>query len=50
MAGILLEFWEFLRERRKLWLAPFVLLLVLLGGLLALAQATAAGPFLYALF
>lgn len=44
------DIWEFMRERKKFWLAPFILVLVLLGGLLLLAQGSAIAPFIYALF
>ena len=41
------EFWEFLRERKKFWLLPIVLLLLLVGGLIVLTQGTAVAPFVY---
>lgn len=46
----LLEFWHFLRVRRKFWLWPIVLFLVMFGGLLVLAQGSAVAPFIYTLF
>jgi hypothetical protein len=45
-----LEFLGFLKERRKYWLAPVMLLLVILGGLVVLAKGSAVAPFIYALF
>ena len=48
--AILREFWEFLRVRKKFWLMPIVLLLVLLGALLVFAQGSALAPFIYTLF
>jgi len=39
-----------MRERKKLWLAPIIILFVLIGGLLALAQGTALAPFIYSIF
>lgn len=48
--GIMKEFWEFLRVRRKWWLAPIVISLVLLGVLIIFAESSALGPFIYALF
>lgn len=48
--SILRELWTFLRVRKKWWLAPIVLLLVALGGLLAVAQGSALAPFIYSLF
>ena len=44
------ELWAFMRERKKLWLAPIVILLVLISGLLILAQGTALAPFIYSIF
>jgi hypothetical protein len=44
------EFGEFLRERRKFWLVPVIVLSLLLGGLIALTEGTAVAPFIYALF
>jgi hypothetical protein len=49
MIGLLRELWLFMRERRKYVLAPLLLALLLVGGLLVLAQGAAA-PFIYALF
>ena len=48
--SFLLEFWGFLRVRKKFWLVPIFLVLVLMGGLLVLAQGSAAAPFIYTLF
>lgn len=45
-----LEFWEFLRVRKKFWLFPIVLLLVVFGGLIVLTQGSAVAPFVYTLF
>lgn len=47
---VLAELWEFLRYRKKYWLAPVVFLVVLLGFLLALAEKSVLAPFLYTLF
>lgn len=47
---ILGEFWRFLRIRKKFWLAPIVLVLVLLGLLIVTTQGSALAPFIYALF
>jgi hypothetical protein len=44
------EMWAFLRSRKKLWLLPLVLVMVLLGGLLILAQGSVIAPFIYTLF
>ncbi len=48
-AGIVSEFWHFLRESKKWWLAPIIVTILLLGGLVLLA-GTAVGPFIYPLF
>lgn len=48
--GILKEFWDFLRVRKKWWLTPIVLVLLLLGTLIVLTQGTAVAPFIYTLF
>ena len=50
MIDILKEFWLFLRERKKYWLLPIVLVLGLLGGLIVLTQGSAIAPFIYTLF
>jgi hypothetical protein len=44
------ELWAFLRERKKFWLAPIIVVMVLIGGLLVLAQGSAVAPFIYTLF
>ena len=48
--AIIREFWEFLRIRKKWWLAPIVIFLLALGGLLVFAQGSALAPFIYSLF
>ena len=48
--GFLKEFWAFLRVRKKYWLIPLIIVMVVLGGLLLLAQGTAVAPFIYTLF
>lgn len=48
--SIIREFWDFLKVRKKFWLLPIVTALVLLGGLIILAQGSAIAPFIYALF
>ena len=44
------ELWSFLKMRKKLWLAPIIIVLVLIGGLLILAQGSVVAPFIYTLF
>ncbi|GAB5534125.1 MAG: DUF5989 family protein [Bacteroidota bacterium] len=48
--SVLGEFWRFLRVRKKFWLAPIVLVLVLLGLLVASVSGSPLAPFVYALF
>jgi hypothetical protein len=50
MMSILAELWAFLRARKKYWLAPIVLMLVVFGGLIILTQGSAVAPFIYTLF
>lgn len=47
---ILAEFWNFLRVRKKYWLLPIVVVLVVLSLLIVLTQGSALAPFIYALF
>jgi hypothetical protein len=44
------ELWQFLRARKKFWLFPIVVVMLLLGGLMILAQGSALAPFIYTLF
>ncbi len=44
------ELWEFLRVRKKLWLAPIIIVLMIIGGLLILAQGSVVAPFIYTVF
>lgn len=48
--GFVTEFWQFLRVRKKFWLAPMILVLVMVGGLLVLAKGSAIAPFIYTMF
>ena len=50
MMELIADLWGFMRERKKFWLAPIVVVMVLLGGLLVLAQGSAIAPFIYTLF
>jgi hypothetical protein len=47
---LLRDIWLFLRTTRRLWMLPMILALVLLGGLLALAETSALAPFIYTIF
>lgn len=46
----LIEFWKFLKVRKKFWLLPIYLLLMLFGGLIVLSQGSVVAPFIYTLF
>jgi Family of unknown function (DUF5989) len=48
--SFLKELWMFLKSRKKLWLMPLILIMVLMGGLLVLAQGSVLAPFIYTLF
>jgi hypothetical protein len=50
MIDFLQDLWGFMRERKKFWLAPIILVMVLLGVLLVVAQGSAVAPFIYTLF
>jgi hypothetical protein len=50
MTGFLGELWEFMLERKKFWLAPIIIMLLLLGGLIILSEGSAVAPFIYTLF
>lgn len=50
MTMFLKEFWAFLRVRKKFWLVPILLFMLLLGAMLVLAQGSAVAPFIYTLF
>ena len=48
--SILSEFWDFLKVRKKWWLAPLVIILLLLGALIVLTEGSAVAPFIYTIF
>lgn len=50
MGEFIMELWAFMRERKKFWLLPIVVVLVLLGSLIVLTQGSAVAPFIYTLF
>jgi len=50
MFDFLQDLWGFMRERKKFWLAPIILVMVLLGVLIVVAQGSAVAPFIYTLF
>lgn len=50
MWDLLKDLWGFMKERKKFWLAPIILIMVLLGVLIVVAQGSAIAPFIYTLF
>ncbi len=50
MLSFLREFWSFLRARKKYWLFPIFLMMVIFGGLIVLSKGSAVAPFIYTLF
>ena len=50
MISFIKEFWEFLRERKKYWLMPIIIILALFGVLIVLSQGSAIAPFIYTIF
>jgi len=50
MFELLTDLWAFMRERKKYWLMPIIIVLLLLGALLIAAQGSALAPFIYTLF
>ncbi len=48
--SFLAELWAFMRVRKKFWLLPIILVMLLLGGLIVLTQGSAVAPFIYTLF
>lgn len=47
---LIFELWRFMRARKKYWLLPIIVVMLVLGGLLVLAQGSAIAPFIYTLF
>jgi uncharacterized protein DUF5989 len=50
MFDLLIDLWGFMKERKKFWLAPIIIIMLLLGGLIVLTQGSAIAPFIYTLF
>ena len=48
--NFIIEFWKFLKVRKKYWLLPIISVLFLFGGLIILTQGTAVAPFIYTIF
>jgi hypothetical protein len=47
---ILKDLWSFMKERKKFWLAPMIIILIILGALIVLGGSSAIAPFVYTLF
>lgn len=50
MLEFLKDLWDFMKIRKKFWLAPIIVILVLLGALVVLSEGSAVAPFIYTLF
>lgn len=50
MMDFISDLWGFMRERKKFWMAPIILVMLLLGALIVLSQGSAVAPFIYTLF
>jgi len=50
MIELLKDLWAFMKERKKFWLAPIIVMLLLLGALLVLTQGSVIAPFIYTIF
>jgi hypothetical protein len=50
MMDVLIDLWQFMRMRKKFWLAPIIVVLLLLGALIVFTQGSAVAPFIYTLF
>ena len=50
MGSFMVEFWSFLRVRKKFWLAPMLIMMALFGALLIATEGSAIAPFIYTLF
>ena len=50
MIDLLKDLWGLMKERKKFWLAPIIIVMLLLGGLIVLTQGSAIAPFIYTLF
>ena len=50
MVDLLKDLWGFMKERKKFWLAPIIIVMLLMGGLIVLTQGSAIAPFIYTLF
>lgn len=47
---LLIEFWEFLKERKRYWLLPIVLILIMISAIIVFVESSAVVPFIYSIF
>lgn len=50
MIEFIKDLWDFMKERKKFWLAPIIIVMLLLGALIVLTQGSAVAPFIYTIF
>ncbi len=50
MFDLIKDLWAFMKERKKYWLAPIIVMMLLLGSLIVLSEGSAVAPFIYTLF
>ena len=50
MLDLLKDLWGFMKERKKFWLAPIIIVMLFMGALIVLTQGSAVAPFIYTLF
>jgi hypothetical protein len=50
MIDLLKDVWDFMRQRKKFWLAPIIFIMILLGALIVFAEGSALAPFIYTIF
>ena len=50
MLDLIIDLWGFMKARKKFWLAPIIVMLLMLGALIVLSQGSAVAPFIYTLF
>lgn len=48
--GFLKEYWAYLKERKKWWIAPIIIMLIILGAIIVFAESSVLAPFIYTLF
>ncbi len=50
MFDLIKDLWAFMKERKKYWLAPIIVMMLILGSLIVLSEGSAVAPFIYTLF